>query len=343
MEYGFHRVIEPAGVVPQAAWKLDARPALLRPTEILLHVSILNLDSTGMAQLKQVDRGIGEQVLDIVRERGKMHNPVSNSGGVLVGSVQEIGPAVGTGFTPRVGDTIIPLVSTSTLPLHLDAVKRVRGDQLSVEGTAVLFDGMAYTPPPSDIALPVALSILDISSIVPQVHRHTEPGQTVLVIGAGKSGATAMAAIREVAADARIIALDPDPLRLDRMVTLGLADSVIEGDATLPEKALETVSDATSGALCDLVLNCVNVADTEATSILCARRNGTVVFYSMATRFDRAALGTDATDNDVRLVIGNGIADRQAELTLDLFRKREGLLAYFEECMGSPGESPGSE
>jgi len=92
----------------------------------------------------------------------------------------------------------------------------------------------------------------------------------------------------------------------------------------------------TSGALCDVVLNCVNVADTEATSILCARRNGTVVFYSMATRFDRAALGTDATDNDVHLVIGNGIAEGQAELSLDLFREYTGLLAYFEECMDQP-------
>ncbi len=335
MEYGFHRVLEPAGVIPQAAWKVDSRPVLLRPTEILLRVSMLNLDSTGMAQLQRTGRDIGAQVMDIVRERGKMHNPVSNSGGVLVGTVQEIGPAVGSGFTPSVGDTIIPLVSTSTLPLQLDTIKGITGDQLSVEGTAVLFDGMAYALAPADIKLPVALSILDISSIVPQVYRHIGSGQTVLVLGAGKSGATAMAAIRKVAVGAQVIALDPDPERLDRLVTLGLADVTIETDATRPELTLGKVADVTSGALCDVVLNCVNVADTEATSILCARRNGTVVFYSMATRFDKAALGTDATDNDVLMVIGNGIAEGQAELSLDLFRDHPGLLTYFEECMNA--------
>lgn len=333
MEYGFHRVIEPAGVIPQAAWKVDSSPLLLKPTEILLRVSMINLDSTGMAQLRQTNREVGAQVMDIVRERGKMHNPVSNSGGVLVGTVQEIGPAVGPGFTPGIGATIIPLVSTSTLPLHLDTVKGIRGDQLSVEGTAVLFDGMAYASAPADIRLPLTLSILDISSIVPQVYRHICPGQTVLVLGAGKSGATAMAAIRKVAPGTRVIALDPNPERLDRLVTLGLADVAIEGDATRPEPTLGEVASATSGALCDVVLNCVNVADTEATSILCARRNGTVVFYSMATRFDQAALGTDATDNDVHLVIGNGIAENQAELSLELLRENTGLLAYFEECM----------
>jgi L-erythro-3,5-diaminohexanoate dehydrogenase len=333
VDYGFHRVIEPAGVVPQAAWKIDSRPVLLQPTEILIDVSRINLDSTGMAQLHQSGQDVGAQVMEIVRARGKMHNPVSNSGGVLMGSVREIGPGVGAGFTPGVDDAIIPLVSTSAMPLHLERVISVSGDQLEVEGTAVLFDGMAYAIPPADLPLAVTLSILDISSIVPQVHRHVRSGQSVLVLGAGKSGAAAMAAIRKVAPGARIIALDPDSARLQRLGELGFADLCIPADATRSEEVLRAVLNATSGALCDVVLNCVNVPDTEATSILCARKNGTVVFYSMATRFDKAALGTDATDNDVRLVIGNGIAEQQADLALALFRANPGLLDYFAECM----------
>jgi L-erythro-3,5-diaminohexanoate dehydrogenase len=332
MDYGFHRVLEPAGAIPQTARKLDARPELLSPTEILLDVSLLNLDSTGMSQLRSTGRAIEEQVMEIVHTRGKMHNPVSNSGGVLLGTVREIGPEVSRDFSPRTGDMIIPLVSTSTLPLHLEEIMAVSGDQLSVRGTAVLFDGMAYAAAPADIALPVALSILDISSIVPQVYRHVTPGQTVLVLGAGKSGAAAMAAIRKKAPATRVIALDRDAGCLDQIMTLGLADVTIETDAAWPETVLGRVAEATSGELCDVVLNCVNVPDTEATSILCARRGGTVVFYSMATRFDQAALGTDATDNDVRLIIGNGIAEGQAELALDLFRGHSGLLGYFKEC-----------
>lgn len=330
MDYGFHRVLDPAGSIPQAARKLDSCPKLLSPTEILLDVSLLNLDSTGMSQLRSTGRPIDQQVMEIVCERGKMHNPVSNSGGVLVGTVREIGPAVSSGFSPRVGDSIIPLVSVSTLPLHLEKILAVNGDQLSVQGTAVLFDGMAYTPAPADIPLPVALSILDISSIVPQVYRHVVSGQTVIVFGAGKSGATAMAAIRKKTPNTRIIALDRDAGRLDRIMTLGLADVTIESDASRPEPVLGRVAEVTSGELCDVVLNCVNVPDTEATSILCARRGGMVVFYSMATRFDQAALGTDATDNDVHLIIGNGIAEGQAELALDLFREHSGLLGYFQ-------------
>lgn len=331
MDYGFHRVLEPVGAIPQTARKLDARPELLSSTEILLDVSLLNLDSTGMAQLRSTGRLIEEQVMEIVRARGKMHNPVSNSGGVLLGTVREIGPGVSRDFSPQAGGKIIPLVSTSTLPLYLETIRAVNGDQLAVQGTAVLFDGMAYTPAPADIPLPVALSILDISSIVPQVYRHVAPGQTVLVLGAGKSGAAAMAAIRKKSPVTRIIALDMDADCLDQIMALGLADIVIESNAARPETVLGRVAEATSGELCDVVLNCVNVPDTEATSILCARRGGTVVFYSMATRFDQAALGTDATDNDVRLIIGNGIAEGQAELALELFRGHSGLQGFFQE------------
>ena len=210
MEYGFHRVLEPAGVVPQAAWRVNSRPELLRPTEVLIDVSRINLDSTGMAQLRSSGEDVGAQLMDIVRLRGKLHNPVTNSGGVLLGTVSAIGSAVGPpGFTPAVGDTLIPLVSTSTLPLHLERVKQICGDQLEVEGTAVFFDGMAYALPRGEFPLAVTLSILDISSIVPQVYRHAAEDQTVLVIGAGKSGAAAMAAIRKAVAHTRIIALDP--------------------------------------------------------------------------------------------------------------------------------------
>ena len=81
MNYGFHRVIEPQGAVPQAALRLDKTPTILHPAEILIRVSLLNLDSTGMATLRKRGIDIGEQVLGIVEQRGKLHNPVTSSGG----------------------------------------------------------------------------------------------------------------------------------------------------------------------------------------------------------------------------------------------------------------------
>ena len=46
MNYGFHRVVEPKGVVPQAAYIVDNTPLIKDPSEIILHVDTLNLDAS---------------------------------------------------------------------------------------------------------------------------------------------------------------------------------------------------------------------------------------------------------------------------------------------------------
>ena len=330
MNYGFHRVIQPSGVIPQAALQIDNTPQILHPAEILLRVNLINLDSSGMTQLRSRNMDIGEQVMNIVSQRGKLHNPVTNSGGVLVGEIEEIGEGVDPGFELKQGDTIIPVVSTSTLPLSLDKVLEIKGDQLVVEGCAILFDGMAYSGLPEDFDIKLALSAIDISSIVPQVYRSTQDVDTILVIGAGKSGLTALTAARESNPHCELVVLDANDEQLAEAENLAVADRLIRANAQLPEQVLREVDKISKGSGFDLVLNCVNVADTEAASILSARHGGTVFFYSMATRFDKAALGTDATDNDVRILIGNGVAKDQASLVFDLLRKRPELKAYFE-------------
>src|SRR5687768_4431687 len=86
---GLHRVISPPGVLPQAAERLDARPELLAPDEVRLRATRLNLDAASFRQLSEAHRGDGAavraEVRAIVEARGKMHNPVTGSGGMLVG------------------------------------------------------------------------------------------------------------------------------------------------------------------------------------------------------------------------------------------------------------------
>ena len=88
--YGLHRVLEPKGVMPQPAHRLDARP-VCHDNELLIEVDCLNIDSASFTQLKEAAGGdperVKERILRIVAERGKMHNPVTNSGGMLIGRV----------------------------------------------------------------------------------------------------------------------------------------------------------------------------------------------------------------------------------------------------------------
>src|SRR5579875_1881755 len=103
---GLHRVLEPAGVLPQAARRLDPDPAIW-PDEVLVAVDRLNLDAASYRQLREAHGGDPEAmraaVLAIVAERGKMQNPVTGSGGMLTGVVREVGPRSPLGLRPATG------------------------------------------------------------------------------------------------------------------------------------------------------------------------------------------------------------------------------------------------
>src|SRR5947208_1898309 len=77
--YGLHRVVEPAGVLPQQAQVLDADPSPY-PDEVIVEVQRLNLDAASYRQLRE-QHGSGDAVraavLEIVGARGKMQNPVT--------------------------------------------------------------------------------------------------------------------------------------------------------------------------------------------------------------------------------------------------------------------------
>src|SRR3954451_19053057 len=92
---GLRRVLEPAGVLPQAAWRLDARPEIAAD-EVRIRVERLNLDAASFRQLAEKHGGGGgagrAEVLQIIGTRGKMQTPVTGSGGMLTGVVDEVGP-----------------------------------------------------------------------------------------------------------------------------------------------------------------------------------------------------------------------------------------------------------
>ena len=54
--YGIHRVIEPRGVLPQPAWKIDNSMEIF-DNEILIDVAALNIDSASFTQIKKEAAG----------------------------------------------------------------------------------------------------------------------------------------------------------------------------------------------------------------------------------------------------------------------------------------------
>ena len=137
--YGTHRVVEPLGVLPQGAWKID-NSMVVGEREILIDVLALNVDAASFTQIKGEAGGdagrVGEIVADIVARRGKLHNPVTGSGGMLIGRVREIGQALAGKTDLKPGDRIATLVSLSLTPLRIDAIRAIHldRDQIEIDG-----------------------------------------------------------------------------------------------------------------------------------------------------------------------------------------------------------------
>lgn len=333
--YGLSRVVGESGILPQRALRLD--PSLpLRASELLIDVESLNIDAASFKQIREACGGdpdrIVESVRSIVSTRGKMQNPVTGSGGMLIGRVREIGPEHPARTTLEPGDRLATLVSLSLTPLVIEEVRGLRAeiDRIDVRGHAILFASGIYARLPDDLPDTLALAALDVCGAPALVARYARPGMRIGVLGAGKSGALCLAqARRSMAGKGQLLALDISTRALESLAALGLSDQSLPVDATRAVEVMEAVRGATGGALCDLVVNCASVPSTEMATILSTRDGGTAIFFSMATSFTAAALGAEGVGKDLTMVMGNGFVPGHADLTLELLRSEPRLRELF--------------
>ena len=345
MSIGLHRVMEPVGVLPQAAWRIDP-DAPLGNDEVRVQVRRLNLDAASFRQLRQANDDDGDRiraaVLAIVAERGKMHNPVTGSGGMLLGTVLEVGPESKLGLVA--GDEVATLVSLSLTPLRiLDDLRDWdgRSEQVPCQGEAILYGRSIAAKLPDDLPETESLAVYDVcgapalvARVVTQNRRPQYAYRVAVLGGAGKSGSLALAAARDAGAGATL-GIVPTQIESDALAAAELADHVAIADATDPVALAAAVTLALGGPA-DLVVVCVDVPGCEHGAILATAEGGTVIFFSMATSFTAAALGAEGLAADVTMIIGNGYLPGHADYAIDLYRRQPGVQRLFRSRLGHP-------
>jgi L-erythro-3,5-diaminohexanoate dehydrogenase len=359
---GLHRVIEPSGVLPQAAWRLEPHHpgSAIAADEVLVRVDRLNLDAASYRQIRETYAGdpdkIRAAVLEIIATRGKMQNPVTGSGGMLTGTVERVGPDSPLGLKP--GQRIATLVSLTLTPLVItDSLYRwdARSEQVPCEGRAILFARSIAAVLPDDLPIPLSLAVMDVCGAPALTRRVIQQAQAmasaaggvrVLIIGAaGKSGSLSAAAARQVGAS-KIIGVVPTEAEAALLSEAGdgegespLVDEIVIADARDPVGLAGKVRAA--GGPADVTVVCVDVAGCEGGAILSTAQGGTVIFFSMATSFSSAALSAEGLAADVTMLVGNGYVPGHAELALDLIRGTPGLRALFERRIRHEGAEGG--
>ncbi len=338
-KYGTHRVIEPKGVLPQPATVVDNNVDTLYNNEILIDVDVLNIDSASFTQIKKQAKSDINQIKsiinDIVNKQGKMKNPVTGSGGMLIGTIEKIGLSLSNQIHLKEGDRIATLVSLSLTPLRIDKILDVKPeiDQVKINGKAILFESGIYAKLPNDIPETLSLAVLDVCGAPAQTKRLVKKGDTVVVLGAGgKSGILCCAIAKDmVGENGMVIGADYNSQNIERLKSVGVCHQVIQLNAIDALSCYQTIDDLTNGKMADVVINNVNIPNTEMGSILMCKERGTVYFFSMATSFTKAALGAEGVGKDIDMLIGNGYALGHADMAIDLLRKNKKVRILYEE------------
>lgn len=331
---GLHRVLDDAAHLPQSAHRLDTRAALW-PDEVRIRVERLNLDAASFRQLERKHGGDGRavraEVLEIVATRGKMQNPETGSGGMLIGVVEEVGPESTLPLT--VGDRIATLISLSLTPLVIeDGLARWDGtsEQAPCAGYAILFGRSNAAILPDDLPHELSLAVMDVCGAPALTARivaqYADPAVTVIG-GGGKSGSLSLAAARQAGAR-HTIGVVPTEEEAARLRTSGLADEVALADARDPVALRKSVLAA--GGPGNITVVCVDVPGCEGGAILATASGGTVIFFSMATSFSAAALGAEGLAADVTMLVGNGYVPGHAAYAVSLLRENAGIRSLFE-------------
>ncbi len=328
------RATDPPGVLPHLARVLDAQTGATE-YEAELDVHMLAVDATSYRSLRERSGGhpeaIATAIAEIVGERGKLQNPWTGSGGVLVGSVRAVGSSY-AGSELHVGELVMPLASLIAVPLRLDAVGSVNPENphVPVSGRAIVTGRMACVRVPDDLPQDVALAAFDVYPAASYVREMAGSGTHVLIFGGGHAGLLATAAARESVGDTGLVTVvDRSSTALGRAVAIDPDATAIEADVT------DAVGVATALAErglppADLTLLCTTATGAEGAAIVATGARGTIIFFSTATTFAAAALGADAVGSRASLVIPNGLTEDRGEYAFELLRRAPRLREFFE-------------
>jgi L-erythro-3,5-diaminohexanoate dehydrogenase len=330
---GAWRSLRPAGTLPHLAERLDST-APSNEHEAEVDVEFLNVDAASFRQLRESCRGdpdeMSSAIAAIVRERGKMQNPATGSGGVLVGRLT----AVGSSFWQPgldVGQRVVPLASLIATPLRVDAVGPVdpSDPQVPVRGQAIVTGRMSVAVVPGDLPLRAVLTALDVYPAASHTSALVRRGTHLLVIGCGHAGLAAIAAGREQLGPGGLVtAVDTSPAALGAASRINPGCACVLADATDPVALARRVAER-GLRRADLTLLCTTVPGCEGAALLLTADQGTVLFFSTVTSFAAAGLGADSISSRTTLSIPNGYTPDRGGYLLGLLRRCPPLLEAY--------------
>lgn len=321
-DFGIYRSIRPGNFYPYSAWEID-NSADIGEHEALVDVSLIQIDMSCFVQFMEEALGnekeMGRIILNIVEERGKLHNNVTGTGGTFFGRVEKIGAGYVNRFGIDAGDDICSLFSLTGTPLRLDEIISVDADmaQAAIRGKAVLFPNNPVMKALPGLSAKVQLSAVEVAGQAAEVYKLVNKGDKVaLLSAAGKMGLfCAMAAKKKLGESGRVVACIDDKSMEIADEWKWLFDEAIVLDTGNIDELQKYLSPMGSY---DLVIDCSDKPMTEPACAMLAKPGGNILFAGWGGSSKTAGLAAEALGKDVNMRYYRGYVEGEIEFFTSL-------------------------
>ncbi|MDO4545778.1 MAG: sigma 54-interacting transcriptional regulator [Bacillota bacterium] len=335
--YGLDRVVLPPDVFPASAWQLDNSRAL-RGGEMRISIKRIHLEGTSFRQICQEANNdealIKEKIQDIVIRRGKMHNPVTDTGGLLFGVVEEIDPEYDNVKGFKVGDEVICNTSLAGTPLYIDSINKIDMifTQLEAEGYAIMLPGVPVIKRPKNLPIDLLLFAFNESGTIYTVSKEAAGKKKFSVVGNNPMmnllfGYT----IRKAAGDdAEIFCLFDENrefvLKGKKIEELmdRVFDQVTYHNLLRPVECLKHFA---KNEPVDMSVNCADIPGAETVSVVATKSGGTIIFANFISNYNIALYVTEAIARDLQIKCADGYLEEYDEFDFEIV---EELAPYFD-------------
>ncbi len=337
--YGLERVLEPKYVLPTSAWKLD-NSRNIYPNEMLLSIKRIHLEGTSFKQIctevNYNEEKIKQTIIDIVIRRGKLHNPVTDTGGLIFGQVEKIGESFESQGGVKAGDEIICNASLASVPIYIEKIMAIdyAFNQIEVEGYAVVHDRIPLVKVKPGIPLNLLLFTLDESGTLFSLNKLAEGKVKCLIVGNNMITNLIFGYVlrRKLGPEGEITCLLDRKTGIqitgggiDRLVSL-VFNQIHYLDILKPVECLEKLN---AESLFDLSVNCAEIPGAETVNILATRPGGTVLFANLINNLNIALYITESISKTLEVHGAQGYIEGYDDFDVQIVSE---IAAYFENA-----------
>lgn len=339
MTYGLKRVAEPQYVLPTSAWKLD-NSRNIYPNELRISIRRIHLEGTSFKQIctesNYNEEKIKQKIIDIIIRRGKLHNPVTDTGGLAFGTVEEIGEEFYNPQNLKVGDTIICNASLASVPIQIENILAIDHvfNQIDASGYAILHDHVPIIKIEEDMPVNLLLYTLDESGTLYRLSQLAEGQSKFLIVGNNMITNLIFGYVirRQVGAKGEIVCLLDKKTGMQVMgdgIDQLIAHVFNEVHFLNILKPIHAVERLKLNQQFDLSVNCAEIPGAETINILATKAGGTVLFANLINNLKISLYITESISKPLNVENAEGYLEDYETFDIALVRE---LADYFENA-----------